>query len=248
MRLIVDRPQMVLQVLSGQGRVANDMYSPLDAGYNHSLPQRHQDIEQAKSLLKQAGHEGLTVQLVTSPVFNGRRAGGRGVRPAGARRRRQGQPQPGQHQRLLRPQLPQVDVRPGLLGDARVPAAGGAGSAPAAPFNESSLAAEERPGHAVHQADRAGDGRAEHRPSGTSCCTRPRRSSTRSAGTSSPTSPTRSTPTAGRWAASSRRHRASRWATTGSRTSGTWRHEQARGEGDALDDPIPDQAASCWGS
>ncbi|MFZ0386114.1 MAG: ABC transporter substrate-binding protein, partial [Solirubrobacteraceae bacterium] len=63
--------QMVLQVLSGQGRIANDMYSPLNAGYNHSLPQRHQDIEQAKSLLKQAGHEGLTVQLVTSPVFNG---------------------------------------------------------------------------------------------------------------------------------------------------------------------------------
>jgi peptide/nickel transport system substrate-binding protein len=71
MRLIVDRPQMVLQVLSGQGRIANDMYSPLDPSYNHGLPQRHQDIEQAKSLLKQAGHEGLTVQLVTSPVFNG---------------------------------------------------------------------------------------------------------------------------------------------------------------------------------
>jgi peptide/nickel transport system substrate-binding protein len=71
MRLIVDRPQMVLQVLSGQGRVANDMYSPLDPGYNRALPQRHQDIEQAKSLLKQAGHEGLSVQLTTSPVFNG---------------------------------------------------------------------------------------------------------------------------------------------------------------------------------
>jgi peptide/nickel transport system substrate-binding protein len=71
MRLIVDRPQMVLQVLSGQGRVANDMYAPLDPGYNHALPQRHQDIEQAKSLLKQAGQEGLSVQLTTSPVFNG---------------------------------------------------------------------------------------------------------------------------------------------------------------------------------
>jgi peptide/nickel transport system substrate-binding protein len=71
MRLIVDRPQMVLQVLSGQGRIANDMYAPLDPGYNHALPQRHQDIEQAKSLLKQAGQEGLSVQLTTSPVFNG---------------------------------------------------------------------------------------------------------------------------------------------------------------------------------
>ncbi|HEY3726016.1 MAG TPA: ABC transporter substrate-binding protein [Solirubrobacteraceae bacterium] len=71
MRLIVDRPQMVEQVLSGQGRVANDLYSPFDPGYNSSLPQRHQDLAQAKSLLKAAGHSGLSVQLVTAPVFQG---------------------------------------------------------------------------------------------------------------------------------------------------------------------------------
>jgi peptide/nickel transport system substrate-binding protein len=71
MRLLVDRPQMVLQVLSGQGRIANDMYSPLDPAYNHALPQRHQDLEQAKSLLKAAGQEGLSIQLTTSPVFEG---------------------------------------------------------------------------------------------------------------------------------------------------------------------------------
>ena len=33
MRLIVNRPQMVEQVLSGQGRVANDMYAPYDPAY-----------------------------------------------------------------------------------------------------------------------------------------------------------------------------------------------------------------------
>jgi peptide/nickel transport system substrate-binding protein len=71
MRLIVDRPQMVLQVLSGQGRIANDMYAPYDPGYNSALPQRQQDLEQAKSLLKQAGQEGLHITLVTSDVFNG---------------------------------------------------------------------------------------------------------------------------------------------------------------------------------
>jgi peptide/nickel transport system substrate-binding protein len=71
MRLIVNRPQMVEQVLSGQGRVANDMYSPFDPAYDSALPQRHQDIDQAKSLLKSAGHAGLSVQLVTSPVFQG---------------------------------------------------------------------------------------------------------------------------------------------------------------------------------
>ena len=71
MRLIVNRPQMVEQVLSGQGRVANDMYAPFDPAYDSTLPQRAQDIAQAKSLLKSAGHAGLGVQLVTAPVFQG---------------------------------------------------------------------------------------------------------------------------------------------------------------------------------
>jgi peptide/nickel transport system substrate-binding protein len=71
MRLIINRPQMVEQVLSGQGRIANDMYAPFDPAYDSSLPQRAQDIEQAKSLLKSAGHAGLSVQLVTAPVFQG---------------------------------------------------------------------------------------------------------------------------------------------------------------------------------
>jgi peptide/nickel transport system substrate-binding protein len=70
-RLMVNRPQMVEQVLSGQGRIANDMYAPYDPAYAASLPQRHQDIAQAKSLLKQAGHENLTVTLTTADVFQG---------------------------------------------------------------------------------------------------------------------------------------------------------------------------------
>jgi peptide/nickel transport system substrate-binding protein len=71
MRLIVNRPQMVEQVLSGQGRVANDLYAPFDPAFNSTLPQRAQDVAQAKSLLKAAGHPGLSVQLVTAPVFQG---------------------------------------------------------------------------------------------------------------------------------------------------------------------------------
>ena len=70
-RLIVDREQMVQQVLSGQGSVANDLYARYDPVYASDLPQRKQDLEQAKSLLKQAGREGLTVELVTAPVFQG---------------------------------------------------------------------------------------------------------------------------------------------------------------------------------
>jgi peptide/nickel transport system substrate-binding protein len=71
MRLIVDRPQMIAQVLSGQGRVANDLYSPYDPAYNDELPQRRQDLDKAKSLLRQAGQSDLRVELVTSPVFQG---------------------------------------------------------------------------------------------------------------------------------------------------------------------------------
>ena len=63
MRLIVDRPQMVEQALAGHGLVGNDLYSPFDTEFNHALPQRHQDIAQAKSLLKAAGHDKLTVDL-----------------------------------------------------------------------------------------------------------------------------------------------------------------------------------------
>ncbi len=66
MRLIVDRKAMLEQVLSGYGRVANDLFSPFDACYTSSLPQREQDIDKAKSLLKQAGMDGTTFDLHTT--------------------------------------------------------------------------------------------------------------------------------------------------------------------------------------
>jgi len=65
-RLIVDRQQMIDQAYSGLGAVGNDMYGRYDAG-TPQLEQRVQDIEQAKSLLKQAGYDNnLTVELTTS--------------------------------------------------------------------------------------------------------------------------------------------------------------------------------------
>ena len=51
------------RVLSGHGRVANDLYGVFDACYPADLPQRAQDIEQAKALLAEAGQEGLTIDL-----------------------------------------------------------------------------------------------------------------------------------------------------------------------------------------
>lgn len=66
MRLIIDREAMLKQIASGYGRIANDLYAPFDEGYDSSLPQRTRDIAQAKSLLKAAGKEGLTVDLHTT--------------------------------------------------------------------------------------------------------------------------------------------------------------------------------------
>jgi len=65
MRLITDRQQMIDNALSGHGRLGNDLYAPFDVAYAKDLPQRVQDIGQAKALLKAAGQEGLQVQLFT---------------------------------------------------------------------------------------------------------------------------------------------------------------------------------------
>jgi peptide/nickel transport system substrate-binding protein len=72
MRLLVDRPQMIDSALDSYGVVANDLFSPYDPDFDHSLVRAAQgDIPQAKFLLKKAGAEGLTVTLTTSAVATG---------------------------------------------------------------------------------------------------------------------------------------------------------------------------------
>ena len=71
MRLIVDRPEMVKLTLSDLGVIGNDMYAPFDPVYASDLPQRVQDIEQAMSLLKQAGQSDFTVELPTETTYVG---------------------------------------------------------------------------------------------------------------------------------------------------------------------------------
>lgn len=71
-RLIANRPQLVAQALAGHGRVQNDLYSPNDPlSIAAKLPQRHQDLEQAKSLLKHAGQTDIRITMNTAPVFAG---------------------------------------------------------------------------------------------------------------------------------------------------------------------------------
>ncbi len=70
LRLLVDRAQLIDSALDGYGTVAYDVFSPFDPDFDKSLV-RQTDIPQAKSLLKQAGQENLTVTLITSPIATG---------------------------------------------------------------------------------------------------------------------------------------------------------------------------------
>lgn len=71
MRLCVDRPQMREVAYGGYGLLGNDIFGRRDPLYDLSIPQREQDIDQAKFLLKQAGQENLTTTLVTAPIHAG---------------------------------------------------------------------------------------------------------------------------------------------------------------------------------
>jgi len=71
-RLMADREQMLELALAGRGKLGNDVFGPLDACYDDAgLPQRERDTEQAQSLLRQAGQEGLSLELFTSDVAPG---------------------------------------------------------------------------------------------------------------------------------------------------------------------------------
>ena len=75
-RLIADRQQIVDVAYTGIGWLGNDMYGRFDPGYPTDLPQREVDVEQAKSLLKQAGYDNdLTVTLSTSDDVSPRAVG-----------------------------------------------------------------------------------------------------------------------------------------------------------------------------
>jgi peptide/nickel transport system substrate-binding protein len=71
MRLIVDRQQMMNVVFAGHGIIGNDVFGYATPEYDHSIPQRQQDIGQAKSLLKAAGQDGMNVELVVADLAQG---------------------------------------------------------------------------------------------------------------------------------------------------------------------------------
>jgi peptide/nickel transport system substrate-binding protein len=113
-RLLVNRPELINLSLSGFGSVGNDVFSQWDPCYARNL-HREQDISQAKFLLKQAGHENLTVQLVTADFATGvvqaAQVFAQQAKASGVTQRKAGTSRD-----LLWPQLPPMAVRAGLLG------------------------------------------------------------------------------------------------------------------------------------
>lgn len=69
LRLATDRQGLVDNVLQGFGRVGNDLAGP-GVQFYLDTP-RERDLDQARSLLKQAGQQDLRVTLQTSPVVPG---------------------------------------------------------------------------------------------------------------------------------------------------------------------------------
>lgn len=70
-RLIANRPQMVNDAFSGYARLGNDLFAWYDPLYASDIPQREQDLEQAKFLLKAAGQSDLRIQLYTADIAPG---------------------------------------------------------------------------------------------------------------------------------------------------------------------------------
>lgn len=69
--LIADRKELVDGALSGAGEIGNDLFGKGYQYYPAGLPQRAQDLDKARALLKEAGAEGLKVTLDTAPAATG---------------------------------------------------------------------------------------------------------------------------------------------------------------------------------
>lgn len=74
LRLVVNREEFNEQVFGGLGSIGNDVFGSISPAFK-SLPQREQDIEQAKSLLQAAGQSDLNVTLYSSATGPGAESG-----------------------------------------------------------------------------------------------------------------------------------------------------------------------------
>ena len=64
-KLMADRQQLLNGAYAGQGGIGNDTgtWTQFDPSYPADLPQREQDLEQARALLKESGQEGMDISI-----------------------------------------------------------------------------------------------------------------------------------------------------------------------------------------
>ncbi|WP_082698740.1 ABC transporter substrate-binding protein [Mycobacterium sp. GA-2829] len=72
-RLLVDREQINDVVYGGYGTVANDVFAPYDPA-STTFPQRERNLDEARSLLKSAGHDRLSLTMITNDVVPAQRS------------------------------------------------------------------------------------------------------------------------------------------------------------------------------
>ncbi len=72
-KLLVDRKQINDVVYGGFGTVANDVFAPYDPR-TATFPQRERNVDEARSLLKSAGHNSLDLTLITNDVVPAQRS------------------------------------------------------------------------------------------------------------------------------------------------------------------------------
>ncbi|MFC7343645.1 ABC transporter substrate-binding protein [Saccharopolyspora griseoalba] len=68
---LIDREELVRSVLQGSGQIGNDLYGRGYRYYAAHLPQRGQDLDRARSLVREAGAEGMTIDFDTSEASTG---------------------------------------------------------------------------------------------------------------------------------------------------------------------------------
>jgi peptide/nickel transport system substrate-binding protein len=71
LRWAVNRQEMIDLVFSGNGKLANDIFSPFDPEYDTSIPQREQDLDKAKFYLNKAGVLNSTLTMQTADIAQG---------------------------------------------------------------------------------------------------------------------------------------------------------------------------------
>ncbi|GAA2363216.1 ABC transporter substrate-binding protein [Saccharopolyspora halophila] len=68
---LTNREELVRSVLQGSGQIGNDIYGRGYRYYADHLPQRSQDLDKARSLVRRAGAEGMTIDFDTSDASTG---------------------------------------------------------------------------------------------------------------------------------------------------------------------------------